>query len=296
MGIAIFIALALPLAAQLVEENRVVTKRFPVTAGGAAPELAVSIVTGNIRVTSHAASEIILNAKVHYEAPDAAALADLQQRVRLESEQAGNNVWIGVESDGEWNSGSSRANRRRELGWRGKTPAAPSGEGGRRGRFRHDIELQVPRAAHLKLSTVNGGSIEIDGVAGEFNLNNVNGGIDVRNGSGFGRAHTVNGPVSLGFAKAPTGPTSVKTINGKVELSLPAGLNADFKIKTFNGKVYSDFSMTGRSTEPPSAPLERGMKRIWRSNDFSHTRTGNGGPEIQLDGFNGDIYIHEKKN
>ncbi len=295
MGVAIFIALALPLAAQLVEDNRVVTKRFPVSPGGAAPELVVSIVTGNIRVTSHAGSEIVMNAKVHYEAPDAASLADLQQRVRLESEQSGNNVWIGAESDG-WNSGSGHSPRSRELGWRGKAPASSPREEGRRWRFRHDIDLQVPRTAHLKLSTVNGGSIEIDGVAGEFNLNNVNGGIEVKNGSGYGRAHTVNGAVSIGFAKAPTGPTSVRTINGKVDLSLPPGLNADFKIKTFNGKVYSDFAMTGRSTASPSAPLEKGMKRIWRSNDFSHTRTGSGGPEIELDGFNGDIYIHEKKN
>ena len=292
MGIAILIALALPLAAQLVEDNRVVTKRFPMTAGAAAPELVVSITTGNIRVTSHAGTEIVMNAKVHYEASDAASLADLQQRVHLESEQSGNNVWIGVESGGEWH-----AKRPRELGWRGKAPASSSGESGRRRwHFRHDIELQVPRAAHLKLSTVNGGSIEIDGVAGEFNLNNVNGGIEIRNGSGHGRAHTVNGPVSIGFSKAPTGPTSVKTINGKVDLSLPPGLNADFKIKTFNGKVYSDFAMNGRSTAPPAAPLERGMKRIWRSGDFSHTRTGSGGPEIELDGFNGDIYIREKKN
>ncbi len=295
MGVALFIALALPLAAQLVEDDRIVTKRFPVSAGAAAPELVVSIITGNIRVTSQAGSEIVMSAKVHYEAPDAASLADLQQRVRLESEQSGNNVWIGAESD-ERNSGRSHSQRPRELGWRGKTPASPSLEGGRRRRFRHDIELQVPRTAHLKLSTVNGGSIEIDGVAGEFNLNNVNGGIVVRNSKGFGRAHTVNGPVSLGFLKSPDGPTSVKTVNGKVELYLPPGLNADFKIKTFNGRVYSDFAMTGRSNSAAATASDNGLKRIWRSNDFSHTRTGSGGPEIQLDGFNGDIYIHEKKN
>ena len=296
MGIATAILfLALPMAAQMVEDNRVVTKRFPVTAG-AAPEIAVAIVTGGIRVTASSGNEIVMNAKVHYEAPDAASLAELQKRVRLETEQSGNNVWIGTESD-EWDRGNG-SRRPRELGWRNRTPpsSGSSGEGGRRSSFRHDIELQVPRTAHLKLRTVNGGSIEIDGVSGEFDLNNVNGGIEVKRADGFGRANTVNGPVSIDFARHPSGATSVKTINGKVHLYFPTGLNADFQIKTYNGKIYSDFALAGRASTPEAIESSNGMKRIWRSNAFSNTRAGRGGLQIQIDGFNGDIHILEKKN
>ncbi len=292
---ATVLALAVPLAAQIVEENRVVTKRFPVSAG-AAPEIVVSIVTGDIKVTSYAGSEVVMNAKVHYEAPDGGSLGDLMKRVRLETEQQGNNVWIGMESD-EWNNNSSWTRRPRELGWRNRSSisSSSSGEGGRRWRYRHDIELQVPRTAHLKLSTVNGGAITVSGVAGEFQLNNVNGGIDVNNADGFGRAHTVNGPVAISFARNPAGPTSVKTVNGKVQLSMPPGLNADVKVKTMNGKIYSDFAMAAGASGPVTSS-ESGMKRIWRSDRFSNLRIGSGGPEIQIDGLNGDIQILQKKS
>jgi hypothetical protein len=112
MGVKILFVLALPLAAQFVEENRVVTKRFPVSG---APEIVVSIITGDIKVTATSGSEVVMNAKVHYEAPDGGSLGDLLKRIRLETEQQGNNVWIGTEAD-EWNNGSSWSGRRREFG------------------------------------------------------------------------------------------------------------------------------------------------------------------------------------
>jgi hypothetical protein len=284
------LCLAASLGAQ-VEDKQVVTRRFPLAAG-AAPEIVVTVITGGIRVTAHAVNEVALTATTHYEAPDAAALAEQKKQIRFESEQSGNNIWIGIEGDGYRDRGWSRP---RELGWRGKSPAGKTGPAERRWRFRHDIDLKVPREAHLKLSTVNGGSIEVDGVSGEFHLNNVNGGIDVKHAGGFGRAHTVNGPVTMAFDKNPSGPTSVKTINGEVHLYFEKNLNADFKIKTFNGKIYSDFAMLARTGAATKAE-DRGLKRIWRTSGFSTARVGGGGPEIELDGFNGDIHILERKN
>ena len=286
------LALTLPLGAQFVEENRVVTKRFPVSG---APEIVVSIVTGDIKVTAHSGQEVVMNAKVHYEAPDGGSLGDLMKRIRLESEQRGNNVWIGMESE-DGNTSSSWNNRPREFGWRNRTEAqGGSREGGKRWRFRHDIELQVPRTAHLKLSTVNGGVIEVTGVAGEFSYNNVNGGIDVKNADGSGRAHTVNGPVSLTFVKSPAGPVSMKSVNGKMTLAMPRGSNAEFRIKTLNGRIYSDFAMMAGASATASESSD-GMKRIWRSDRFSNLKVGSGGPAISIDGLNGEIQILEKKN
>jgi hypothetical protein len=297
MGIAIIKAaaafvLTLPLAAQLIEDNRVVTKRFAVSG---APEIVVSIVTGDIKVTAYSGSEVVMNAKVHYEAPDGGSLGDLLKHVRLESEQQGNNIWIGMESD-EWNGNSNSSRRPREFGWRNQAQrGGSSNDGGKRWRYRHDIELQVPRTAHLKLSTVNGSNIEVTGVTGEFYLNNVNGGIDVRNADGSGRAHTVNGPVSISFVKSPAGPVSMKSVNGKMTVALPRGSGAEFKIKTLNGKIYSDFPMTALASASTKAS-EDGMKRIWRTDRFSNLRVGNGGPEVSIDGLNGEIQILEKKN
>jgi DUF4097 and DUF4098 domain-containing protein YvlB len=287
--IAAAIIIALPAGAQAAEDIQTITRRFPVSG---APEIVVAIVTGGIRVTSHAGSEVVMTAKTQYEAADAASLDELKKRVRFEIEQSANNIWIGVESD-NWDSGTSR--RSRELGWRGKTPASSSKESGRRWQFRHDVELNVPRTAHLKLRTVNGGEIQVDGVSGEFDLNNVNGGIDVKGADGFGKAHTVNGPITLSFQRNPSGPLSVKTINGKVQLYLQPPLNADFKIKTFNAKVYSDFVLTDRPLAPQMVATSSGTKRVWRLDRFAGARAGNGGHEIAIDAFNGDVHILEKK-
>lgn len=282
-----WIAVMLPLVVQAAEDNGVVTKQFAVNG---APEVVVSIVTGTIRVTSHSRPEVVMTAQVHYEADDAASLAELRNRIRLETEQSGNNVWIGMESD-DWN----RRSRPRELGWRGKTPSSFSKEG-HKWNFRHDIELRVPRTAHLKLSTVNGGGIEVTDVAGEFNLNNVNGGIEVKGADGFGRVHTVNGPISLAFRKNPADSVGIKTINGKVELHFQPGLNADFKIKTFNGQAYSDFTLADRPLTPKVTMTQDGMKKIWSMKGFSGSRAGKGGPEIEIDAFNGNISLYERKN
>ena len=278
----------IPLALPAVEVTRSINKRF--TIGSTPSEIVVAVINGGIKVTAGSGNEVVLTAKLHYEAPDATSLAELEKRVRLETEQSGNNLWIGTESD-EWNR---ETRRQRELGWRGKTPPEESREG-RRWSFRHEVELQVPRASHLKLRAVNQGNIEVDGVAGEFDLNNVNGSIDLKRADGFGRAHTVNGGVTLDFARNPSGPVSVKTINGKVNLYLLSGLNADLKWKTFNGSAYSDFALVDRPIPAQITKTQDGLTRISRIRQYAGARVGSGGPEIFVDGFNSNIYFHEKK-
>lgn len=283
-----------------VSDDQVINRTFALGAG-AAPEIVVTIVSGSIRVTTHSAASVAFNAKVHLESADAAGLANLKNRLRLESEQSGPNIWIGLEA-GVDSAGPPPARSRREFGWRANRGVAS----GRRGedhhnqdRFRHDIELQVPRSAHLKLRTVNGGDIEVDGVTGEFEFSNVNGGITLKHATGSGRAHTVNGAVTLAFDAHPTGPVSIKTVNGPVRLLTPANLNASVRLKTLHGKVHSDFPMTlgAATTAPPPGATEQGMKRIWRANNFSPGRIGPGtGPAIDINTLNGSIDILENRN
>jgi hypothetical protein len=39
-----------------------------------------------------------------------------------------------------------------------------------------------------------------------------------------------------------------------------------------------------------------GLKRVWRSDRLSNLRVGSGGPDIQIDGINGDVHITQRKN
>src|SRR4030095_1412506 len=61
---------------------------------------------------------------------------------------------------------------------------------------RFDFTVRMPRDAALRLCTINGGDVLVNGTRGDFNVENVNGLIEMTGVAGSGRAHTVNGPVN----------------------------------------------------------------------------------------------------
>jgi hypothetical protein len=161
-------------------------------------------------------------------------------------------------------------------------------------RVQIDFELSVPPEARLFLRTINHGEIKVAGVNGDFDVKNINGGIEMLDAGGSGNAYAVNGKVAVSFRNNPVRASSFGSLNGDVDLYFRPGLAADLRLKTFNGDVYSDFDVTPL----PSAPMVRVVrdgKQMYKSDKFLGVRVGRGGPEIKLDGFNGDIRIHERK-
>src|SRR5262249_61733969 len=76
-----------------------------------------------------------------------------------------------------------------------------------------DFDIRVPRQAEIHLWTVNGGPIEIQDVAGDFDVNNINGAIEMRNVSGSGVAPPINGPVNVAFAEGPNEDSNFGLLN-----------------------------------------------------------------------------------
>ncbi len=148
--------------------------------------------------------------------------------------------------------------------------------------------------ARSVISTVNNGDIRVDNVAGDFDISNVNGGISMTGISGSGDAHTVNGPVSVHFAKNPSGPSSFKSINGALDVYFQPELSADLLFKTFNGEIFSDFEVTPRAS-PAAETEQRNGKYVYRSNRARGGRAGRGGPELTFDAFNGSIRLHREQ-
>jgi hypothetical protein len=157
-------------------------------------------------------------------------------------------------------------------------------------RVSHDFAIQVPRDTRLRLCTINGGELLVEGTTGDFDLSNVNGRITMPNMRGAGRAHTVNGPIVASFPEAPREASSFKTTNGDVIVGLPAGLAADLKMKTFNGGLFTDFDV--QALPRPVAVAERRDGRfVYRSNQFTLVRAGGGGPELTFETFNGSVRV-----
>jgi hypothetical protein len=65
-------------------------------------------------------------------------------------------------------------------------------------------------------------------------------------------------------------------------------------MKTFNGEIYSDFPVTALPLRLAKSERREG-RTVYKSDRWTGARVGNGGPEIQLDGFSGDIRILKRE-
>jgi hypothetical protein len=111
----------------------------------------------------------------------------------------------------------------------------------------------------------------------------------MKNVAGSGRAHTVNGRVTVSFTANPTQPSSFKTVNGNVDVQFLDGLSANFSMKTFNGGLYTDFETEPVAARAASAGERRDGRFIYRVNEFTRVRVGGGGPEMTFETLNGNV-------
>jgi hypothetical protein len=160
-------------------------------------------------------------------------------------------------------------------------------------RVRYDFVLKVPSAIALCLRTVDDGDIRVEGAAGEFDLSNVNGAIDMLDVAGSGRARTINRDVRVMFSRNPTAPSSFATINGNTIVYFQPSLAANLRVKTFNGSVYTDFDTAHLAGLAPVMERRDG-KFVYRSDRGVGLRVGLGGPELTFETLNGDIRILQR--
>jgi hypothetical protein len=158
----------------------------------------------------------------------------------------------------------------------------------------YDIDVEVPLAARLVVSTVNG-EIRIDKSAGSFEVSDVNGAIRMSGIAGSGSVHTVNGQVSVHFEKNPAAACSFKSINGQLDVWFQPQLSANLLFKTFNGHVYADFDVAPRAVSSSGTTERRDGMFVYHSNGMSAGVAGGGGPELSFDTLNGSIKLHHEQ-
>jgi DUF4097 and DUF4098 domain-containing protein YvlB len=157
-----------------------------------------------------------------------------------------------------------------------------------------DFTLRVPRETSLRLRTVNRGNIRAQDTDGAFDVDNVNGGVELTEISGSGHAYALNRPLHVSFRRNPTGASDFGSLNGDVEVAFRPGLSADVWLKTFNGNAYTDFDVKALPSRPAVREQKDG-KYVYKGNQFYGVRVGQGGPELKFDAFNGDIRIRNRE-
>jgi hypothetical protein len=242
----------------------------------AAARLEVDNVHGFIHVSGYNGNEIQIVAEKTIEAESTERMEAAKQEVKLDVSRSGDTLTLYVDGPFRCHCDDNR---------RGFS------ERGHRGyRVIFDFEIKVPAATFLRLGTVNEGDIRVENTTGDFDVSNVNRGIEMTEVFGSGLVHTVNGGIKVLFAKNPSRDCSFGTVNGTIETSFRPDLNADVRVKTFNGHAYTDYDVTALPRKV-SAGERRDGKFVYRSDDFNGMKIGNGGPELKYDTLNGSIRI-----
>jgi hypothetical protein len=240
--------------------------------------LDVRALNGSIRVTGDGGSDVRLATLTRVEADDSATLRAGLQDVKVETEERGSTVAITVRDDGENVCG--------EQQWR-----RPAYWDRRRYSTSTDLTIEVPRDVRVRLCTVNGETVTLDGVAGDFDVSNVNGSVKLSGAGGSGRATTVNGGIEASFASVPRAESEFKTVNGTIAVTFPRSLAADLSLKSFNGDLFTDFDTTPLPVEAERVERNGRPRYVYRQRGFTKVRVGAGGPLLTFDTLNGDVRI-----
>ena len=267
---AAVLLLALPFAG-IAQEDNVDRITVELTDPAKPVTIELGLVNGGIDVTGYDDDEVIVEARTRMEGSSRSMESDRRGMIRipvystsLEVEEYNNRVEISTES---W---------KRAI----------------------DVSIRVPRNASLNLSCVNDGDILVDGIIGNLEVNNVNGGVKLLNISGSVVAHALNDDLVVTFDSIdPDIPMSFSSMNGDVDVTFPSDLKCDVKIKNDMGEVYSDFEI--KQVKRPDARTEdsgkSGGRYHVRIERLFYGQINGGGPEFSFSNFNGDVLIREAK-
>jgi hypothetical protein len=230
-------------------------------------------------VTGDGGSDVRLEAVTRVQADDDGALRDGLQQVKLEVQESGDTVGVTVRDDGRNTCGDQRPDR--DPAWWDRRRYSSS----------TDLTLQVPRNVRVRLCTVNGGTVTVSGITGDFDVSNVNGGVKLADMAGSGRVNTVNGRIDADFAASPRNESQFKTVNGTISATFPRDLAADLHLKTFNGGLFTDFDTTALPVAAERVERSERPRYVYRRRGFTNVRVGAGGPVLTFDTLNGDVRI-----
>lgn len=253
----------LPLQSQTSGEQIAV----PLSRPGQAGTLIVNIIHGNLKVQGYEGKEVVIRVQGGENQP----LKPGREKEGLRRISSGG---LGLEVREEENTV--------------RVEASPMGR-------LDGLEIMVPYNFSLKLETVSADKVEVRGVRGEQEVNNVNGNILLEDVQGSAMVNTVNGDVVVHFAKVSPGvPMAFTNLHGNIEVNLPAKTAFSLKAKTEHGGVFTDFDISLQKTgDQLQTSRRQGVYKVSMENWTTGNING-GGPEYLMKSLHGDILI--KKN
>jgi len=146
-----------------------------------------------------------------------------------------------------------------------------------------EVALAAPDAAaagRTHVQTVSG-DIRAKNLAGRIKLETVSGEMNCACGSVHElETGTVSGDADIVVAPVNDARLNLSSMSGGIKLRLPASLSASIDASTFSGGIRSDFGQARDAEHGSGSNLK--------------TQVGNGGAQIKIDTFSGDVQLRKQ--
>lgn len=143
------------------------------------------------------------------------------------------------------------------------------------GWVRHEVNLRLPRAISLKVSSVNG-AVNVGQITGAIGVSSVNGQVEIAQAGTATELSSINGRTSIAVNGIGDGGLRVSSINGGVEIRLPESTNADVEVRSVNGGINADIPIN------VIGEMRRGQLT---------GKLGSGGAKITVTSVNGGVTL-----
>ncbi|HXI38655.1 MAG TPA: hypothetical protein VNH83_01690, partial [Bryobacteraceae bacterium] len=208
-----------------VEEHENIERTFP-----AAKSIDIDNADGSITVMGTEAREVKVEIHKTIRARSAEKVQEAKREVRLDMTQQGDELRLYVDGPFRCKCGDGSFNYRGSHYYGYEVS--------------FDFTVKAPRDTSVRLRTVNHGNIRLENTSGTFDVENINGGVDLVEVAGSGHAYALNRPLKVLYSRNPAGASDFGSLNGDVEVAFQPDLSADVWLKTFNGQAYTDFDVT----------------------------------------------------
>ena len=271
-----------PLLGQSQEEE--ITRTLQFAQPGENNLLVLKNISGHVRIISYNGKDVRLTVQKKFRADNRKDLARAQEEVQLVAEADGNVAWVYLEAPfiktkRKGDDINYQMNRHDDDY-----------------QFRFDFTVEVPAQTNLRVSTINEGEVSVENVrAQQIDVNNINGPIRCTDISGTTQARTINGPIDITYAEAPTEKCSYQTINGEINVRFPEDLSADVRFKSMHGDLFTDFpDVAYLPAQVQTDEHQSGQKTTYRIDKSTQVRIGKGGTQLDFEVLNGSVYLRQQ--
>lgn len=267
--------------AQKLEFKEHISKEIKLQKTASGTTFAVHNINGFIKVKGYNGDKVLIEIDKTITADSKESLEEGKQDFKLNFEEKQDSIIVYTSEPYESrpNRNHRDSNRKKEIKYN----------------FNLEYTIKVPFDIALRASTINGGDILVEDVAGLLNVSNINGAIKLVNAKGASDVHTINGNVDANYVAIPAGQSAFKTLNGNITISYPESFSADCQFKSFNGEFFTDFP--NAETLPVKVIKNKeneNSKTVYKLNTETAIRIGNGGKVFKFETFNGNIYLKKQ--